>query len=377
MSNSVSDINHLGDDLIEEDVADDRPDSALVRPYDSRLIRVEPKMFSLRNIMDMIDEGDLDLAPDFQRLRVWKPWQKSRLIESVLLRIPLPAFYFASDDEGRLQVVDGVQRLSTIYDFVRGDERSFRLTELEYLTDEAENKSYDDLATTIWAKRINSTQIVANVIDPQTPMRVKFDIFKRINTGGTPLNAQEIRHCMSGPGSRTFLKEMSQSKEFNLASGGRLRDHVRMQDRELILRVVAFQLNGMDGFLRARSLDDFLNETTQQLDDLDQRARDKAGQAFLLTMDIAYQIFKTRAFRKWPMDQEKLFPINKAIFEALATALKDKEHDVLMSRSTTIVDRFRQLCAVDASFIRSVSQSTSDAMNVLERHVRLNEILEA
>ncbi len=376
MSDTVGDINHLGDDLIEEDIADDRPDSALVRPYDSRLIRVEPKMFSLRNIMDMIDENDLDLAPDFQRLRVWKPWQKSRLIESVLLRIPLPAFYFASDDEGRLQVVDGVQRLSTIYDFVRGTDRRFRLTELEYLTEEAEGKTYDDLAGSIWAKRINSTQIVANVIDPQTPMRVKFDIFKRINTGGTPLNAQEIRHCMSGDGARAFLKELSQSSEFNLASGGRLRDHVRMQDRELILRVVAFQLNGMEGFLRARSLDDFLNETTQQLDDLDQDARRSAAKAFTATMDLAYKIFGERTFRKWPLEDEKLFPINKAIFEALATVLKDQDYSRILDNSGKIISQFRMLCQYDFPFIRSVSQSTSDPVNVFERHEKLKKILE-
>jgi hypothetical protein len=376
MTNSVGDINHLDDDLIEEDVPDDRPDSALVRPYDSRLIRVEPKMFSLRNIMDMIDEGDLDLAPDFQRLRVWKPWQKSRLIESVLLRIPLPAFYFASDDEGRLQVVDGVQRLSTIYDYVRGTERRFKLTELEYLSEEAENKTYEDLASSVWAKRINSTQIIANVIDPQTPMRVKFDIFKRINTGGTPLNAQEIRHCMSGAGSRSFLMTLSQSKEFNLASGGKLRDHVRMQDRELILRVVAFQVNGMDGFLKTRSLDDFLNETTQQLDDADGHFRDAAAETFLASMELAYQIFHERAFRKWPAGQEKLFPINKAIFEALATALKGKDRVSVMARSDEIVSRFRLLCSNDPVFIRSVSQSTSDAVNVSERHAKLNQILD-
>lgn len=83
------------------------------KPYNPELIRVDPKTFSLRQILDMIDDGDLELAPEFQRLKVWTSGQKSRLIESILLRIPLPAFYFSSDEQGGLQVVDGLQRLST------------------------------------------------------------------------------------------------------------------------------------------------------------------------------------------------------------------------------------------------------------------------
>ena len=90
------------------------------RPWDPESIRVATNSFSLRNMIDLITEGSLDLAPDFQRLQVWKEVQRAQLIESILLQIPLPAFYFAEDAEGMLQVVDGVQRLSTIHDFVTG-----------------------------------------------------------------------------------------------------------------------------------------------------------------------------------------------------------------------------------------------------------------
>src|SRR5438105_4069803 len=100
--------------------AEDKQEAPPLKPYDPEQIRVDPKTFSLRQILDMIDDEDLELAPDFQRLKVWTSIQKSRLIESVLLRIPLPAFYFSSDEAGALQVVDGLQRLSTIHDYVRG-----------------------------------------------------------------------------------------------------------------------------------------------------------------------------------------------------------------------------------------------------------------
>ena len=189
------------------------------RPWNPESIRVSTKTFSMRNILDLLEEGSLDLAPDFQRLQVWKLRQKAQLIESLLLQIPLPAFYFAEDADGSMRVVDGLQRLSTVRDFVRGgkDERGgFRLRELEYIAD-VEGKRFADLPAP-WQRRIFNTQIVVHVIDPATPAPVKYDIFRRINTGGTPLNAQEIRHCMSKSRSRDFLKRCVQSSEFASAN---------------------------------------------------------------------------------------------------------------------------------------------------------------
>src|SRR6266481_565806 len=156
---------------------EDTQEAPPLKPYDPEQIRVDSKTFSLRQVLDMIDEGDLELAPDFQRLKVWSPIQKSRLIESILLRIPLPAFYFSSDESGGLQVVDGLQRLSTIHDYVRGgkDRKSFfPLDGLEYLQDQVGRKKFKELNSPLWTRRIHNTQIVTNVIDPQTPYRVKF-----------------------------------------------------------------------------------------------------------------------------------------------------------------------------------------------------------
>ncbi|WP_462188368.1 DUF262 domain-containing protein, partial [Frankia sp. CcWB2] len=178
-----------------------------------------------------------DLAPDFQRLKVWKPVQKAQLIESVLLQIPLPAFYFAEDKDGTLRVVDGVQRLTTVYDFVRGGREGaggFSLEGLEYIRDVI-GKRFEDLPA-LWRRRLNNTQIVANVIDPSTPRPVMYDIFRRINTGGTPLNAQEIRHCMSKKRSRDFLRDLTALPEFSIATAGALGRQRRMIDREVVLR---------------------------------------------------------------------------------------------------------------------------------------------
>lgn len=367
-------LNHLNDeqdDLEAELPADADTQPRIAEPYDPTLIRVEPKMFSLRNILDMIDEGEIDLAPDFQRLKVWSPGQKSRLIESVLLRIPLPAFYFASDTEGRLQVVDGVQRLSTIHEFVRS-ENSFPLVKLEYLTKEVGNLGFGKLRSTVWAKRINGTQIVANVIDPQTPIPVKFDIFKRINTGGTPLNSQEIRHCMSKAPSRNLLKNLANTPEFNQATGYSLSNNVRMADREMILRVLAFSMFGVDYYYRMSGLDQFLNEATAVLDREPEPFLQSYSFHFTRAMKTAYEIFGEYAFRKWPLDADKRYPINRAIFETVATTLLTTSSEKLKPQKQ-IQDAFRNLCTRDYDFIAHVTQSTASAINVAGRFAKIRE----
>ena len=122
---------------------EDPPPSDDPEPWDPEKIRVHTKHYSLRQLMEMVVEGDIDLAPDFQRQYVWKPQQRSALIESLLLGIPLPSFYFNEDTSARLQVVDGVQRLTTIYRYLI--DKSFSLGKVTYLHD-LEGQGFDDLS---------------------------------------------------------------------------------------------------------------------------------------------------------------------------------------------------------------------------------------
>ncbi|MEI7033141.1 DUF262 domain-containing protein [Streptomyces pratensis] len=338
------------------------------RPWKPEQIRVNTKQFSLRNALDMIDDESLELAPDFQRGRVWKHVQKSRLIESVLLQIPLPAFYFAEDADGFMRVVDGLQRLSTIHDFVRGQE-GFALKGLEYLQETVEGKRFDDLPAP-WKRRINNAQIMAHVIDPTTPPDVMYDIFKRINTGGTPLNAQEIRHCMSKDRSRSILKRMTLTAAFDTATNG-LGGHTRMNDREMALRFAAFWLHGPGGYLDFGSMDSFLQRTTTMLDhpnDVDDATVEQLEAAFRRAMENARVVFGDQAFRKWPQGPDTgKYPINRALFEAWAITLDDYDPSDLARRSGAIVDAARHLMTVDYRYLDSITSSTGDARRVMYR----------
>ncbi len=354
------------------------PDDApiITEPWNPDLIRVGSKTFSIRHILDLIDEDSLDLAPDFQRLLVWKPVQKSRLVESVLLQIPLPAFYFTEEPDGMMRVVDGLQRLSTLHQYVRGDSGAggFGLVGLEYLTD-VEGARFPNLAPA-WQRRIYNTQIVAHVIDPQTPDSVKFDIFKRINTGGAPLNAQEIRHCMSGPQSRQFLKEAVSTQEFQQATAGALRNHIRMVDREVALRFFAFRMYDLADYRQFATMDAFLTAATRRIDQLSKPEQAGLMRTFKRSMTNAYRLFGAHAFRKWPLrDDDRSSPINRALFESWAVALAEPPWSRLAPHKEAIVDAVRTAMTSDTEYIASISATTGDPRRVELRFQTAYDIL--
>ncbi|MBX6722982.1 MAG: DUF262 domain-containing protein, partial [Dactylosporangium sp.] len=330
---------------------------------------VTTKTFSLRHILDLIEDGDLELAPDFQRNRVWKARQKSRLIESILLQIPLPAFYFAEDADSKMRVVDGLQRLSTVLDFVRGtDVRQFPLADLEYLKDE-EGRRFAELQPAL-QRRINNTQIIAHVIDPTTPATVTYNIFKRLNTGGTPLNAQEIRHCMSKPRSREFLRRCAAMPEFDEATGGSLRNNIRMGDREAVLRFCAFRLHDVEAYRAAESMDAFLLKTTHELDDpkqVDDANLTKLQEDLRRAMRNAIVVFGQHAFRKWWGDpSEPRNPINRPLFESWSVALADLDPEDVARRADKIRSAAKGLME-DNLFFDAITTSTGGHPKVAYR----------
>jgi hypothetical protein len=351
----------------EEDVSSEA--SRPIKPWDPKQIRITTKNYTLREVFAQLEEGELDLAPDFQRSFVWHAKQQIRLIESILLGIPLPAFYFNLDSSGGMQVIDGVQRLTTVRRFM-SDDLELSDDDLEYLHDFAEDTfSNLDSAT---RRRFQSTQIVAHVIEPQTPDEVKYDIFNRVNTGGSPLKAQEIRHCMSKSRSRNFLKELSEGQNFNEATQYAFwnkarteRRNLRMADRELALRFCAFRTVSIDEYSEAVSLDSFLLEFTRRLDSPTSDVNlDRLATLFDRAMLNCRAILGDAAFRRWsPGPERRRGPINRAVFESQALALSRYTLERLLPFKAEILERFRELFN-DPIYDSSVRSATGDPKRV-------------
>lgn len=306
-----------------------------INPYNPELIRVDPRFFTIKDIYEMMisDENELDMSPEFQRNFVWNDiTKKSRLIESLLLRIPLPVFYFAQDEEGKFKVIDGIQRLTVIKSFMNNE---FKLKNLEYL-EECEGKYFKKCNNdrpgmkyldSKYVRRINQTQFVCNVIDPQTPPKVKFDIFKRINTGGKSLNSQEIRNCLANTETRKLLKDLSRSKEFLKATDGSI-SPTRMTDQELILRFIGFyyyRILEHPDIVYKGNMDSFLDDVTILLNEQREPQLLELRKVFLNSMRNAYYLFGSYAFRK--IKREHLQPdarkqlLNKALFVTVSITL--------------------------------------------------------
>lgn len=346
-------------------------------PYNPKLIRVETKSFPVFQINQMIKEKEIDLSPDFQRHFVWNDiTRKSRLIESLMLRIPLPVFYFAQDEDGYFQVVDGVQRLTVIHSFLNNE---FRLKNLEYLS-ECDGKWYKNPAAPkensiqgMYARRIEQAQLSINVIDPQTPPKVKYDIFKRINTGGKALNNQEIRNCLAYPKTRELLRILSHSEEFLAATKGSI-SSVRMADEELILRFIAFYLidTGQSTVPEYRGgMDELLDETVNILNTSDLNLFHSIRKNFFTAMKNSYVIFKDRAFRK-------VSNINKSLFLGLSRILRNYPcTEVEQWNTEEIRLRLTQRLNDDVNFSNALSMATNDARNVNLVYQTLENIIKS
>ena len=352
---------------------EDPQQGAVERPFDPSKIRVRTVNVLVDQIVTRIKHNEIDLQPDFQRMRgIWDGQRKSRLIESLLLRIPIPVFYVAADLDDHWEVVDGVQRLSTIHGYVVG---AFRLQRLEYRL-EFEGKRYDELPRGM-QRRISETPLVVNIIEPGTPPEVMFNIFRRINTGGMTLNGQEIRHALNPGPVRGYLKRLADSKEFLEATSHSIRTQ-RMADRECVLRFLAFHIQPWERYA-ADSLDSYLDQIMKAINRMSPDRLEALAAAFKKAMRAASRIFGNDAFRKRYRPDGGRFPISLALFEAWGEQFARctaEEIDRLVARRTEVRERFMALLNRDVEFEKAISVSTGAPQRIRKRFAAVRDLVQ-
>lgn len=342
-------------------------------PFDPTKIKIDARQITIDLVLKRIEFGEIELSPDFQReSNIWNDIAKSRLIESMLIRIPLPAFYIDATDEDRWVVIDGQQRLTTIKSFFL-DKDKFKLSKLEFLT-QFDGKSYDELPRT-YQRRIDETQITVYLIEKGTPPEVKFNIFKRINTAGLPLSSQEVRHALNQGKITKLLKKLAESNEFKVATENAVKDK-RMAAREVVLRFLAFKITPFAQY-NAMDLDTFLNDAMGAMNRMSDDELDALEKDFLKVMVISRDIFGNDAFRKRSDRNASRSPVNKALFESWAvnlSLLSNKELDLLKRKKELLIEEFIKLNK-DPRFIDAISEGTGSIGRVKYRFSKIQELV--
>lgn len=345
----------------------------ITKPFNPNEIDVDISTVNLGSLIDQLENDEIDLQPDFQRVTdVWDNVKKSRLIESILLGLPLPSFYFSEDPVSqKLSIIDGLQRICAIRDFVLEKENPLKLEGLQFL------KNFDGFTFSQLArpevKRIKSLKITMNTLRKGTPLDVKYIIFQRVNTAGVPLTPQEMRHALNQGPAAIFIKELADMESFKKATNYSV-ESKRMQDRDFVNRFIAFFIGYQDYM---GDLDMFLNDKMGELNKMTSEQRDNIRVSFDKAMKCCYEIFKNDAFRKKYSVTDKRKPISKSVYDTLSVNiawLSDEEQLMLLKNAEAFKTGMIRLFN-DERFNFSISTGTGQKYNVDLRFMMVKSLI--
>jgi len=356
-------------EIEEEEVGEfDIASEDIVSPFEPKDIDIAIEQNSLSTIIGMIEDDAIDMNTEFQRSgNLWAESVMSRLIESILLRLPLPVFYFDASDDNRWLIVDGLQRLWTFKRFMI--DYDLTLYGLEILTD-FNGKTYEELSH-ILQRKMARYQVTTYLIKPGTPKRVKYDIFRRINTGGLILTPQEIRHALNQGKSTDYLQKLVEDSRFTDII--RLNDN-RMQARELILRYLAFSMTPYQEYKGNFTV--FLDEAMENLACLNPAQLKQFENNLWKALQVCQKLFGEHIFSKSILDGNKRQ--NGALFEVwteLIGQLSDSDIERLLSSKPRLIQEFKSLLKNDDDFFKSVSRSTLSKNLVIKRFETIESLI--
>lgn len=343
-------------------------------------IKIEQERYSVFELKRRYEEKEeILMDPDFQRGFVWETKQKRELIESILMGIKLPSFYFAErKEDGKKIVVDGKQRLSTLFDFINN---KFSLSSLNIIKD-AKGK-FSDLEGSQQSK-IEDYQIEINVIKASTPERVMLDIFDRINRGGTTLNNQEMRNALYQGKSTILLKELAESAIFREITEKSISPK-RMKDTYVVLRFLTFYIwktqkaYDKDGnWIDYKSdMNDFLAKTMEYINTLEDNQIEELKTIFYRTMNNVKKVIPSNAFRlppKPPKDGGKTLkrPVNMPFFDTVCYLLS---FEIPENKISKLKEKYDELLN-NSEYIDAITSQVDNIKSINKRFEIIENIKE-
>jgi len=357
-------------DFEEEDASAE--DYEISTPFDPKQVDITVEPATVSKLVDRIRHDEIDLFPEFQRKgNLWDNARMSQLIESILINLPLPAFYVDVANDDKWIVVDGLQRLSTFQRFIVETKNPLKLKKLEFLKD-LEGKTYHSLGRVL-QRRIDETQVTLFKIRKGTPKKVLTSLFHRINTGGLKLTSQEIRHALNQGQVTHFLKDISEQEWF--------KRHIRvspkrMLDHELILRFCTFYRRGFQNYQPSLQL--FLDDEMEFLNEkADRGLFGKLSAALQNSLACCDALFGEKMFSKALIGETKRSVINRSLFETTLVNiayLTDNERESLLAAKASFVESYRALLQ-DPQFEASITANTNIKENVEMRHREMQQLI--
>ncbi len=346
-----------------------------------RTVKTQNIEYSPEMLLKRVDNGEIKINPEYQRRHRWTPEISSRLIESLILNIPIPLIYLSQDidiDEetkegiARYSIIDGQQRVTAIINFFKNE---YPLTSLEVLK-ELEGNYFKDLPPFL-VRRLEDRSIKFLRVDSTADSKVKYDIFERLNSGSVHLEPQELRNSIYRGKFNDLIKELSVDENFRKLLQIDSNEHKKvkkMEDVELVLRF--FALSNNDGYKNVKQgIVHFLSEAMKNFNKLNNEELEELKDKFKKVMEVILKFFDDKAFAKY--NARKITPFNTSVYDALSIAVA-KEVDLDNPNiPKEKIEKFKDLFKNDEDnkFFISIDNNTTDSQKIIYIIDRVRKIL--
>ncbi|MBR4758206.1 MAG: DUF262 domain-containing protein [Bacteroidaceae bacterium] len=347
-----------------------------------RTIRTQSSDSEVFAMYTKYKKGRLNVQPDYQRKYVWDSKKASLLIESILLGIPIPLIYLADEGNGVINVIDGQQRLTSLFSFIDGsfpDGKKFKLTGMNVFT-ELKGKTFAELDGNLQDK-INEYPLRVITFTSDSDPDLQYEIFSRLNTGSVALNDQELRNCIYRGRFNEFIKELALDKEFQSLLGLKA-PHTRMKDVELVLRFVGFYTESYINYMPPSKK--FMNEVMRKNRNADDTTLRKIREAFKKAVLNTKTLLGDKAFRRFVRGTESIHDgkwdtntLNVSLYEILMDSMARIDTPVLMRHLDAIREAYINMVSSNEDFINSITRASADKNAVTTRFRMWTDVVDS